>query len=90
MLEGFSLFLTQLESWAPLVSCRFMHNSSAVTHRSRSRSESAGANPPPKGLFSLTLSKPSAFLLVLVCSLDDDQIYTEHPLSTINQLNPGS
>lgn len=46
-LEVSFLPLSQLESCVPLVPCSLVHNSSAVSHRSRSQSETAGANPAP-------------------------------------------
>lgn len=51
---GFFLFLSLLESSAPLVPCSLVHNSSSVNHGSLSQSEKEGANSTPKGPHSLS------------------------------------
>lgn len=50
---GFFLFLSLLESSAPLVPCSLVHNSSSVNHGSLSQSEKQGANSTPKGPHSV-------------------------------------
>ena len=67
-LGALEVSLSQLESSVPLVPCSRVHNSSAVSHRSSSQSEAAGANPPAEwSVFSLPAFSDSSWRLHVFC-----------------------